>query len=295
LKNINEQENKEDKMNNITPFKAKDGDNEMISIYEMDAGYGNTTVLHDISLKIKKGEFIGIIGSSGAGKSTLLSTVIGKVRIQKGIMNVLDYNMGSISKKELMSLRSKVGFIFQGFNLVNRLSVLDNVMTGMLPQVSLFRSLIKMYKHTNFEKVYEILKVVGLEEKALQRCDQLSGGQRQRVAIARALAQDPIVILADEPVAALDPISAKNVMETLKKVNEVFGVTVIANLHQLEIAKEYCQRVIGINSGKIVFDGAINKLDQDEINEIYENTDDCDLYCDDDIFSNIKSEVEALA
>jgi phosphonate transport system ATP-binding protein len=241
----------------------------MIKIENITAGYGDYAVLKNISLNIEKGEFVGIIGSSGAGKSTLLSSLIGKVRLMSGMMNVLDYDMNTVSKRNLMKLRSEVGFVFQGFNLVNRLNVLDNVMTGLLPEIPLFRAMFKLYSNDKYEKVYNILNIVGLTDKAVQRCDQLSGGQRQRVAIARAFAQNPKMILADEPVAALDPRSAANVMNTLKKINQNFGVTVIANLHQIEVAREYCERVVGINAGEVIFDGKIGELTNSVIDKIY--------------------------
>lgn len=241
----------------------------MILLQNANIGYGDKTVLHNFNLTVEKGEFIGIIGSSGAGKSTLLSTLIGNVRIFDGVVTSLGYDIGKINKKEMMSLRRRIGFIFQSFNLVNRMKVLDNIISGMLPSISLPRALLKVYGKEAYEKSYEMLKVVGLTDKALDRCDQLSGGQRQRVAIARALAQSPDIILADEPVAALDPVSAENVMRTLTKVNSVFGVTVVTNLHQLEVAREYCRRVIGINAGRIVFDGKPEELTKDTIDSIY--------------------------
>lgn len=241
----------------------------MIFLEKANIGYGDKTVLHNFNLNIEKGEFIGIIGSSGAGKSTLLSTLIGNVKIFDGKVNSLGYDISHIKKKEMMALRSRIGFIFQSFNLVDRMRVLDNIISGMLSSISLPRALLKYYNKESLEKSYEMLKVVGLTEKALDRCDQLSGGQRQRVAIARALAQSPDIILADEPVAALDPISAENVMRTLTKVNSLLGVTVVTNLHQLEVAREYCRRVIGINSGRIVFDGKPEELTDSVVSSIY--------------------------
>jgi len=241
----------------------------MIHLKNANIGYGNKTVLHDFNLRIDEGEFIGIIGASGAGKSTLLSTLIANVKIFSGNVTSLDYDVAHIKKHDMQKLRSRVGFIFQGFNLVNRMRVLDNVASGMLPQISLLRAMMKLYSADQHRQTYEMLKIVGLEEKALDRCDHLSGGQRQRVAIARALAQKPCMILADEPVAALDPVSAENVMNTLKKVNDTMNVTVVANLHQLEVAREYCKRVVGINDGRIVFDGTPAELTKDAVDAIY--------------------------
>jgi len=268
----------------------------MIKLKNANIGYGKSVVLHDFNLEIKKGEFVGIIGASGAGKSTLLSTLIGNVKIFSGDVSSIGYDIDNLNRKELMELRSRVGFIFQGFNLVNRLRVLDNIVSGMLPEISLPRALTKMYGAYTYEKAYEMLSIVGLQEKALDRCDELSGGQRQRVAIARALAQDPDIILADEPVAALDPISAENVMNTIKKVNSVYGVTVVANLHQLEIAKEYCQRVIGISDGRVVFDGAPDQLTNQAIEEIYcsEDGKTCDIQAASRLTSVVNREAELV-
>jgi phosphonate transport system ATP-binding protein len=249
----------------------------MIHLHNVSLGYGATTVLHNLDLRIGRGEFIGIIGRSGAGKSTLLSSIIGNVRVYKGEYRVLDHHLDRIRKKELKDLRCRIGFIFQGYNLVNRLNTLHNIMSGMLKKISLHRSLIKLYSDQELKRAHEYMKVVGIEAVALQRCDALSGGQRQRVAIARALAQEPEILLADEPVAALDPISAGQVMEILKRINRQYGVTIIANLHHLDFARDYCSRIIGIAEGQIVFDDTPQRLNQAAFAAIYkteESTDD---------------------
>lgn len=245
----------------------------MIEMKRANIGYGRKAVLTDFNLKVKKGEFLGIIGLSGAGKTTFLNSITKKADIIAGDMNVLGFNLKNISRKDLLCLRNKVAVIFQGFNLVNRLNSIENVLTGMLSNISLVRALLKLYKEEDIEKAYKYLKIVGLEKQALCRCDRLSGGQRQRVAIARALAQEPEIILADEPVAALDPYSAKQVMNVLKEINERFQVTVIANLHQLEVAKTYTKRIVGINDGKIVFDGTPLELKNKDIQMIYRKKD----------------------
>jgi phosphonate transport system ATP-binding protein len=232
-------------------------------------GYKKEIILKDINLKINKGEFVGIIGPSGAGKSTLLLSITGGIKVFKGEFSVLNYNLIKLKKKHLMKLREQVGVIFQGYNLVNRLSVLDNVVSGMLKDIPLVRAIIKYYKEKEIEKVKEYMDIVDITKYSLKRCDELSGGQRQRVAIARALAAKPKIILADEPVSALDPKSAQKVMKMLKKVNEVYGVTVVANLHHLEYAKKYCTRVIGVNDGRIIFDGLSEDLNEEMIEKIY--------------------------
>jgi len=232
-------------------------------------GYKKEIILKDVNMKIKKGEFVGIIGPSGAGKSTLLMSMTGGIKVFKGEFNVLDYDLIKLKKKHLMKLREQVGVIFQGYNLVNRLCVLDNVVSGMLKEIPLARAIIKYYKEKEIKKVKEYMDIVDITKHSLKRCDELSGGQRQRVAIARALAAEPKIILADEPVSALDPKSAQKVMKILKKVNNTYGVTVVANLHHLEYAKQYCSRIIGVNDGKIVFDDLSENLTEEMIEKIY--------------------------
>lgn len=242
----------------------------MIKMKKLTLGYKKIKILNKIDLKIKKGEFVAIIGPSGAGKSTLLMSVVGGIKVFDGSFDVLNYNMDKIKKKHLATLREQVGIIFQGYNLVNRLSVLDNIISGMLKEIPMPRAIIKYYRDKEFKKVQELMKIVNIEKHSLKRCDELSGGQRQRVAIARALASDPKIILADEPISALDQKSAAKVMEILKKVNQELGVTIIINLHHLETAKDYCQRILGINKGKIIFDGPPSQLTEKVIEEIYE-------------------------
>ncbi|WP_228711952.1 phosphonate ABC transporter ATP-binding protein [Halarcobacter ebronensis] len=232
-------------------------------------GYKKEKILKDVDLRVKKGEFIGIIGPSGAGKSTLLMSITGGIKVFDGKFEVLDFDLENIKKKNLIKLREQIGVIFQGYNLVDRLSVLDNVVSGMLKDIPLSRAIIKLYKDKELEKAKEYMDIVDITKHSLKRCDELSGGQRQRVAIARALAAEPKIILADEPVSALDPKSAKKVMGILKKVNEVYGVTVVANLHHLEYAKEYCSRIIGVNSGTVIFDDNSEKLTDELVEKIY--------------------------
>jgi phosphonate transport system ATP-binding protein len=218
---------------------------------------------------VDKGEFVGIIGLSGAGKSTLLMSLIGNIQIFSGEYQAMGFDLTTIGKTEMRQLRSRIGFIFQGYNLVDRLSVFHNVMSGMLKDLPLSWTLLKIYQKKYAEKAYEYMKVVGIEHLALKRCDELSGGQRQRVAIARALAQEPRVILADEPVAALDPKSAQQVMEVLRKVNEKYQVTVITNLHHIDFAKNFCSRILGVACGEICFDGIASELTGEALDKIY--------------------------
>ncbi len=242
----------------------------MIKMKNLTLGYKKEKILDKLDLKIKEGEFVGIIGPSGAGKSTLLMSVVGGIKVFNGEFEVLGFNMDKIKKKDLVKLREQIGIIFQGYNLVDRLSVLDNVISGMLKDIPMARAVIKYYKEKELKKVQKLLEIVEIQKHSSKRCDELSGGQRQRVAIARALASEPKIILADEPISALDQKSAKKVMEILEKINKELKVTIIANLHHLEIAEKYCTRIIGINDGRVIFDGKANELTDKILEKIYE-------------------------
>ena len=240
-----------------------------IKAEQLTLGYGRKKVLRDIDLTIKKGEFLSIIGPSGVGKSTLLMALNATTSILDGRLHVLGKNLAKMGNKELKHLRARIGVIFQSYNLVARMSVLNNVASGMLHRKPLLPALFKYYNASQYEEIYEYMRLVGVEGEALSRCDCLSGGQKQRVAIARAIAQQPEIILADEPISSLDPVSARRVMETLQRANEQYGITVVANLHQLEYAREFCRRVIGINDGRIVFDGPPEQLNPAMVAKIY--------------------------
>jgi len=232
-------------------------------------GYKKEKILKDVNLGIKGGEFIGIIGPSGAGKSTLMMSVVGGIKVFDGKFKVLGHDMDGIKKKKLRKIREQIGIIFQGYNLVDRLSVLDNVISGMLSDIPVARAVLRYYKDKELKKAKEYMDVVDMTKYTAKRCDELSGGQRQRVAIARALAGEPKIILADEPISALDEKSAKKVMDILKRVNQTYGVTIVANLHHLDVAKEYCSRIIGINGGQVVFDGKSCELSSEIVEKIY--------------------------
>ena len=242
----------------------------MIKMKNLTLGYKKEKILNKLNLKIKEGEFIGIIGPSGAGKSTLLMSVVGGIKVFDGHFEVLDYNMENIKKKEIIKRRKQVGIILEAYYLVDRVTVLDNVISGMLKDIPMARAIIKYYKEKELKKVQKLMEIVDIQKHSLKRCDELSGGQRQRVAIARALASDPKIILADEPISALDQKSAEKVMKILEKINEDLKVTIIANLHHLEIANQYCHRIIGVNKGIIIFDGKPSELTNEIIEKIYE-------------------------
>lgn len=246
----------------------------IIEMKDLTLGYRKEKILKDFNLKIKKGEFVGIIGPSGAGKSTLLMSIAGGIKVFDGSFYVLKHDMKKLKKKELTHIRQEIGIIFQGYCLVDRLSVLDNVISGMLKELPMPRAFIRYYKEKEIKRAKEFMDIVDIEKYSLKRCDELSGGQRQRVAIARALMGNPKIILADEPISALDVKSATKVMEILKKVNETYHVNIIANLHHLDYAKEYCERIVGLNNGRLIFDGKPQDLTDSVIEKIYADSKD---------------------
>jgi phosphonate transport system ATP-binding protein len=227
--------------------------------------------LKDIDLSVGPGELIAVIGRSGAGKSTLLRTLNGTLPISSGTAKVLECSLSnSPSQKDLRILRSKIGFIFQQFNLVKNLTALENVIHGRLSQIGLIPSLFSLWPEADLHRAESALNAVGLNEKHRARVDQLSGGQQQRVAIARALVQEPQIILADEPMASLDPKLSRVVLELLSSFQKERGMTVLVNMHVLEHVREFAQRVIGMREGKIVFDGPVSALDQAAVARIYD-------------------------
>ncbi len=225
--------------------------------------------LDNVSLSIDQGEFVGIIGLSGAGKSTLIRSINRMHDITSGSLTVDGVEVDSLKGKELRSFRRKIGMIFQSFNLVTRASVIKNVLTSFVPDLPFWRVLLGIFPKEAKIKALEALDNMGILDKAYNRCDELSGGQQQRVALARTLAQDPTIILADEPVAALDPITARQVMDDFKKINRERNITVLINIHHVDLALEYVDRIIGIKMGKIVFDGKSSEINNEILSEIY--------------------------
>ena len=229
---------------------------------------GGLVALKNIDLDIEAGEFVVVVGLSGAGKSTMLRCVNGLVPVAGSVLTDGMEVVGA-SRKELREIRSKVGMIFQTFNLVNRSSVLNNVLVGRLAHVPRWRSMLGIWPDEEKEIAFQSLERVGIVEKAYVRASDLSGGQQQRVGIARALAQEPDIILADEPVASLDPVTSHMVMRDLQRINRELGITTLINLHFLDLARQYGKRLIGLNDGEVVFDGDISEVDDAIFRQIY--------------------------
>ena len=225
--------------------------------------------LKHVDLSIEQGEFVAIIGLSGAGKSTLIRTINRMHDITEGRLTVDDVDVMSLQGKALRSFRRRIGMIFQSFNLITRTTVIKNVLTAFVPDMPWWRAVFGIYTKEEKLKALEALDKVGILDKAFVRADQLSGGQQQRVALARTLAQDPQIILADEPVASLDPVTAKQVMDDFRHINEDMGITILINIHHVELALQYAERVIGIRAGEVVYDGPAAKLDQAVLDSIY--------------------------
>ena len=242
----------------------------MIKFDKVNKFYPNGLhALKNISLEINQGEFVAIIGLSGAGKSTLLRTINRMHDISEGSLTVNGQEVNDLKGKELRKFRRNVGMVFQSFNLVTRTTVINNVLTSRVPDMPLWKSIIGLYSKEDKVIALEALDKVGILDKAYVRADQLSGGQQQRVALARTLAQKPEIILADEPVAALDPITATQVMDDFKKINKELNMSVLINIHHVDLALKYADRVIGIKAGEIVYDGPAKDVDSEILKQIY--------------------------
>lgn len=243
----------------------------MIEFKKVSKVYPNGTKgLVDVDLKIEQGEFVAIIGLSGSGKSTLIRCVNKMHEITSGELVVNDIDVKKISGKEIRKFRRNIGMIFQSFNLVTRTTVIKNVLTAFVPDLKGFRKFFGIFPKECKIKSLEALDKVDMLEKAYVRVDQLSGGQQQRVALARALGQNPQIILADEPVAALDPVTSNQVMTDFKRINKENKITILINIHDVELALKYCDRVIGINKGRIVYDGSTKNINNEILDKIYQ-------------------------
>ncbi len=243
----------------------------MIEFNQVGKKYPNGFhALKDVNLKIEQGEFVAIIGLSGAGKSTLLRTINRMHDITEGTLTVDGTDVMQLKGKELRRFRRRIGMIFQSFNLVTRTLVINNVLMSKVPELSFIKALFGIYPKEDKLGALEALDKVGILDKAFVRADQLSGGQQQRVALARTLAQNPQIILADEPVASLDPVTAKQVMGDFLRINKEMNITILLNIHHVDLALQYASRVVGIRAGQIVYDGPSSEVTQDILDEIYE-------------------------
>jgi len=232
--------------------------------------YGGTVpALAEVNFSVNEGEFVSIIGASGSGKSTLLRCINRMVEISSGEISFGGVAVSRLGKKDLRQVRTKIGMIFQQFNLVDRMSVIENALHGRLGYKSTLAGVLGRYTNEEKWQALRVIQMLGLEQQVYQRCDSLSGGQKQRVGIARALVQNPKLILCDEPIASLDPRSAKIIMDHLRSICTDIGMTLVISLHQVDIALKYTDRIIGLNRGAVVFDGPPGELTSQRSAEIY--------------------------
>ena len=239
----------------------------MLEIKNLKKTFDNgTEALSGVNLKVQKGEFLSILGPSGSGKTTLLRSINGLEGIDSGS---IFFDDEKINQKNLSEIRKKTGMIFQEFNLVNNLSAINNVLSGLLNSSSKFLSMFYLFTKEQRLEALKALETVGLLNKAYDRVDELSGGQRQRIGIARAIIKKPKLLLADEPVASLDPKAANLIMSLLKKINKESKITVICNLHQVELASKFSDRAVGLLDGEIIFDKPSSNINLNTIGEIY--------------------------
>ncbi|OHE42468.1 MAG: phosphonate ABC transporter ATP-binding protein [Tenericutes bacterium GWF2_38_8] len=242
----------------------------MIEFQNVSKTYPNgVEALKDVSLVIEPGQFVAIIGLSGAGKSTLIKLVNQMTDVTKGNVRVKGLDIPGLKGKALRHYRRDVGMVFQSFNLINRTTVINNVLAARVPDMNPILGLLGIFTKKDKIIALEALHKVGILEKAYARADQLSGGQQQRVALARTLAQNPSIILADEPVASLDPITANQIMKDFERINKTEKITILVNMHHVDLALKYASRVIGINQGKIVYDGGSENITEAILKTIY--------------------------
>lgn len=228
--------------------------------------------LDHVNIKIMDGEFVSVIGLSGAGKSTFLRAVNRLLDITEGEILVNNTSVTKANKKQLRDIRRHIGMISQSFNLVKKSTVQKNVLSGRLGYYSTLKSILGLFTKEDYQRTKEALKSLGLEDKLHTRSDELSGGQQQRVSIARALVQQADIILADEPVASLDPVTSVKVMEDLRRINQSLKQIVIVNIHSVELAKRFSDRILAFRNGRVIFDGTPAQLTEEELNRIYGKT-----------------------
>jgi phosphonate transport system ATP-binding protein len=242
----------------------------MLKIQNLTKIYdGGVQALTDVSFDVPKGQFLAVIGLSGSGKSTLLRCINRLIEPTKGKIYWNDADVTDASDDELRRIRRKIGMVFQHFNLVHRSPVLTNVLAGRLGYVNPAWSLVNRFPKTDVENAFKQMERVGIADKAHHRADELSGGQQQRVGIARAMMQNPEMILADEPVASLDPVLAHSIMQHLENINKEDGMTVLCSLHFLDLVHRYADRVVALNEGKLMFDGPPKDIDDAKFKDIY--------------------------
>ena len=242
----------------------------MLKVEHLTKVYPSGTVaLKDVSFTVEDGEFLVVIGLSGSGKSTLLRCINRLVDPTEGTILWDDLDITKAPSAELRHLRSHIGMVFQQFNLVKRSSVMTNVLSGRLGYANPFLSVLGIWPKADRERAIHALERVGIADKAQYRADTLSGGQQQRVGIARTLMQEPKLILADEPVASLDPVLAHSIMKHLEEINTQDGVTVLCSLHFLDLVQQYADRAIALKDGRLVFDGLPQEIDDHRFKEIY--------------------------
>jgi phosphonate transport system ATP-binding protein len=244
----------------------------LLELVHLTRRFGDTIAVNDANLRFEPGEMTGIIGRSGAGKSTLLRLINRLIEPSEGSILADGVDITRLRGRALREWRAHTAMIFQQFNLVGRLDVLTNVLIGGLVRVPAPRMLLRLFSAAERTRAVALLDRLGLFEVAMNRADELSGGQQQRVAIARSLMQNPRMLLADEPIASLDPLNAKLVMDALAELNQRDGITVVCNLHTLDTARAYCRRIIGMAAGRIVFDGAPDALTETTLRTIYGET-----------------------
>ena len=244
----------------------------LLSVKNISKEYNNgITALKNVSFDVEKGEFISIIGPSGSGKSTLLRSINKMIDISQGSILFENRNIEKLKKKEIELVRREIGMIFQNYNLVERLTVIENVLHGRLGYKSVFSGILGIYSEEEKKEAFNFLEKVNMTKYAYQKCNELSGGQKQRVGIARAIMQKPKLLLCDEPIASLDPKTAENIMNYLKKIVTELKITCIVNLHQVDIAKKYSNRIIALNKGEKIFDDKPEYLTDDMIEFIYKD------------------------
>ncbi len=241
----------------------------MLSIEGLSRRFGSKTAVDNVSLKLESGRFVGVIGRSGAGKSTLLRMINRLEQPSSGQILFNDVDVTKLSGAALAAWRARCAMIFQQFNLVGRLDVLTNVLIGRLNHSSTLRSVLQLWPEKDVALALSALEQLDIASLATQRAGSLSGGQQQRVAIARALVQEPEIVLADEPIASLDPRNTRIVMDALLRINRHFGITVICNLHSLDLARAYCDRLVGMANGRVVFEGGPSELTDAGARELY--------------------------